>query len=66
MALKKPHCATKIIVEELKFQKISDYIKIFVGIFLETISNILALINLKKMESYLVWKQIRGTKMPTI
>jgi len=63
MALKKPYYSVKILVEELKLQKINDYAKILVGIFLEAISNILAFINLRKMESYLVWKQIRGTKI---
>jgi cellulose synthase/poly-beta-1,6-N-acetylglucosamine synthase-like glycosyltransferase len=63
MALKKPYYSTKILVEELKLQKINDYAKILVGIFLEAISNILALINLRRMESYLVWKQIRSTKI---
>lgn len=63
MAFKKPHYSTKILVEELKLQKINDYAKILVGIFLEAISNILALVNSRKVESYLVWKQIRGTKI---
>lgn len=66
MAFKKPRYSTKILVEELKLQRINDYVKILVGIFLEAVSNILALINLRKVESYLVWKQIRGTKIPTI
>jgi hypothetical protein len=66
MAFKKPHYSIKILVEELKLQKISDHAKILVGIFLEAISNVLAMANLKRVESYLVWKQIRGTKIPAI
>lgn len=63
LAFKKTSYSMKILVEELKMQKIKDLIKICVGIFLEMVSNILALINLKKTSDYLIWKQIRGTKV---
>mgnify|MGYP001626231650 CR=1 FL=1 len=66
LAFKKPKYSIKILVEELKLQKISDYAKILVGIFMEAVSNLLAIVNLKRIESYLVWKQIRGTKIHTI
>ncbi|MGC8998133.1 MAG: hypothetical protein ACP5JW_01830 [Candidatus Bathyarchaeia archaeon] len=49
-------------VDELKLQKISDYAKILVGIFLEALSNLLAMVNLKRIESYLVWKRSAAQK----
>lgn len=59
---KKPLFSLKILVAEIKTQKVSHYPRIVVAIFLEIIAQTLARINFKKQSAYLKWKQIRSTK----
>lgn len=62
LAFKKPFLALKVIVIELKRRKIAHYPKIYLGLLLEFLAQILARINFKKKSLYLKWKQIKSTK----
>lgn len=61
-ALKKPLFSLKMLVAEVRTNGISDYPKIFVGLFLEMVAQTLGRINFRKRSRYLKWKQIRSTK----
>jgi len=62
LALKRPLFSIRLLVKEMGTQKIRDYPKIPIGLFLELIAQTSATINFKKKDKYVRWKQIRGTK----
>jgi len=62
LALRKPHYSMLVLIEELKSHKIIDYPKIAIGILLEVLCNLLATLSIRKMDLYVLWKQVRSTK----
>jgi len=61
-ALKKPLFSLKVVVNEVRKNGISDYPKIFVGLFLELVAQTLGRVNSRRKSKFLKWKQIRSTK----
>lgn len=60
--LRQPIFSLKMLAEEIKTNRILDYPKIFIGVFLEMVAQTLGRINFRRRSTYLKWKQIRSTK----
>lgn len=62
LAFKRPLFSLRILVDEIKTHRVSDYPSILASLFLEFLAQTLARVNFRKKSTYLKWKQIQSTK----
>ncbi|MEM3629214.1 MAG: glycosyltransferase [Candidatus Bathyarchaeia archaeon] len=62
LIFKKPLFSLRILLDEVRTYKLTYSLQFFVGICLEVLAQILALIRLREKQKFVKWKQIRSTK----